>query len=435
MAAAAGLLADLGKLQSKQQANTDAMLRLVDATAAAVEARAAASASSEAATAAKANASAIATTEAILPKLADQHKTYHAAVSKFTKLADRAFHEGPPLPVRPHLQLDAAAVDELAALHLYREGRPRAAAKLLEEAGLAELAAFLEGGYEGLRALQEVLAAVAARRDLGPACRWAEVHREGLRALGSSLEFQLARLQFLSLLQPQSPPPQPPGSSNGQEGQDRVSEGNGDEDDFPYAAALAFARERLAPFLSPSPSATSPCLARAAKPEQVQALMGCLLYAGRLERSPYRALLGPSLWQDAMETLHRDGCRLLGLPSESPLSVCYRAAACALGPLEKMRRVVESSRGDWDGLAELPGEIELIPSLRFHSVFSCPVTRELASPANPPVALKCGHVLCRNSIARLTQRGGDHSSGGGGRLKCPTCPTEQSAEDARELYF
>ena len=344
--------------------------------------------------------------------------------------------------MRPHLQLDAAAVDELAALHLYREGRPRAAAKLLEEAGLAEVAASLEGGYEDLRALQEVLAAMAARGDLGPAWRWAEAHREGLRALGSSLEFQLARLQFLSLLQPQSPPPPPPpsGSSNGQEGQDRESrgDGDGDEDDFPYAAALAFARERLASFLSPSPSAaTSPSPARAAKPEEVQALMGCLLYAGRLERSPYRALLGPGLWQDAMETLHRDGCRLLGLPSESPLSVCYRAAARALGPLEKMRRVVESSRGDWDGLAELPGEIELGPSLRFHSVFSCPVTRELASPANPPVALKCGHVLCRNSMARLTQRGGDHrgGGGGGGRLKCPTCPTEQSAEDARELYF
>ena len=43
-----------------------AMLRLVDATAAAVEARAAA--------AKAANASAIAATEAILPKLADQHK-------------------------------------------------------------------------------------------------------------------------------------------------------------------------------------------------------------------------------------------------------------------------------------------------------------------------------------------------------------------------
>lgn len=430
-AAAGGLLADLGKLQGKQQANTDAMLRLLDAAAAAVEARAAASSSS--ASDAAAAASATTAAEAILPKLADQHKAYHAAVSKFAKAADRAFHEGPPPPVRPGLQLDAAAMDELAALHLYREGRPRAAARLLEEAGLAGLAAALkEGGYEGLRALQGVLAAMAGSGDLGPACRWAEAHREGLRAMGSSLEFQLARLQFLALLQG--------GAGNGQDGQGRGNdEGDGDEDDddFPYATALAFARERLAPFLSPYPSPAHAASPGAAKPEEVQALMGCLLYAGpRLAQSPYRAFLGPELWQEAMETLHHDGCRLLGLPRESPLSACYRAAARALGPLEKMRRVVEGSRGDWVGLAELPGEIELGPSLRFHSVFSCPVTRELASPDNPPVALRCGHVLCRNSMARLTQRGGgEHRGGGGGRLKCPTCPTEQSAEDARELYF
>ncbi len=363
--------------------------------------------------------------------------------------------------MRLHLSLDPRRVDELAALHLYRDGKPRAAARLLEEAGLAAAAAAEDegqksffsssslGSHEQLRGIQEVVAAMAVGGDLAPACRWAEAHREGLQGLGSPLEFQLARLQFLQLLQ-----------GDGQQQQQQQQQGNGQQgngegdEDFSYDAALAFARERLAPFLasaapSSSPSSSSPPAANAHK-EEVQALMGCLLYAGRLATSPYAHLvLSDRLWQEAMETLHRDGCRLLGVPSESPLSVCYRAALRALGPLDKMRRVVEGSRGggagggDWEALAELPAEIDLGPSLRFHSVFSCPVTRELASPENPPVMLKCGHALCRNSMARLTGRGGGERAGAGGghggsgglKFKCPTCPTEQSVNDARELYF
>lgn len=34
--------------------------------------------------------------------------------------------------------------------------------------------------------------------------------------------------------------------------------------------------------------------------EQVQSLMGCLLYADRLDRSPYSALLSEDLWHEAV---------------------------------------------------------------------------------------------------------------------------------------
>jgi hypothetical protein len=49
-------------------------------------------------------------------------------------------------------------------------------------------------------------------------------------------------------------------------------------------------------------------------------------------------------------TLYVDGCRLLGLPTEGALSLLYRAALLSLGPLQKMKTVVENSKGCWDTL-------------------------------------------------------------------------------------
>jgi len=53
--------------------------------------------------------------------------------------------------------------------------------------------------------------------------------------------------------------------------------------------------------------------------------------------------------------------------------------------------------------------------------------REQASNENPPMLLKCGHVICRNSMARIMKPNN--------RFKCPTCPTEQSSTESRLLYF
>lgn len=49
-------------------------------------------------------------------------------------------------------------------------------------------------------------------------------------------------------------------------------------------------------------------------------------------------------------TLYMDSCRLLDLPVESALSVSYRAGLMGMGPLYKIKMVVTTSKGDWDGL-------------------------------------------------------------------------------------
>ena len=46
-------------------------------------------------------------------------------------------------------------------------------------------------------------------------------------------------------------------------------------------------------------------------------------------------------------------------------------------------------------------EIPLPPSLRYHSIFACPVSKILATPTNPPMMLVCGHAVAKESFAKL----------------------------------
>ncbi|KAJ1396563.1 CTLH/CRA C-terminal to LisH motif domain [Sesbania bispinosa] len=55
--------------------------------------------------------------------------------------------------------------------------------------------------------------------------------------------------------------------------------------------------------------------------DEFQKLMGCLLYAGRLESSPYSELMSPIHWEMTTEELARQFCTLLGQSYENPLSV------------------------------------------------------------------------------------------------------------------
>jgi hypothetical protein len=46
--------------------------------------------------------------------------------------------------------------------------------------------------------------------------------------------------------------------------------------------------------------------------------------------------------------------------------------------------------------------------------------------------LKCGHAICRNSLARLMKGGHGHPQQ---RFKCFVCPVEQYPQDAQQLFF
>ena len=52
--------------------------------------------------------------------------------------------------------------------------------------------------------------------------------------------------------------------------------------------------------------------------------MGSILWAGRLEESPYSHLLSVDLWAQVREAVIVDGSRVSGLSRESILAVAFR---------------------------------------------------------------------------------------------------------------
>jgi hypothetical protein len=71
------------------------------------------------------------------------------------------------------------------------------------------------------------------------------------------------------------------------------------------------------------------------------------------------------------------------------------------------------SSSESSGETEIPVEVRVPDVYRFHTVFSCPVTWERASPINRPVLLQCSHAILEESLSLLPKRSG--------KTKCPTC--------------
>lgn len=156
------------------------------------------------------------------------------------------------------------------------------------------------------------------------------------------------------------------------------------------------------------------------------------------------ALFDPVKWSEATELFIKDNATLAGLPSEEPLLVCVNAGCTALPKLMKVVSVLQaeqsgSSGGGAGGLwarDELPVEVDLGQERLYHSVFACPVSREMATKANPPMRLPCGHAICIESLRKIAATSHVRDpSGQYSRFKCTYCPSEQTLADAKPLYF
>ncbi|KAG2775336.1 hypothetical protein PC129_g10021 [Phytophthora cactorum] len=313
--------------------------------------------------------------------VASDLKAIHVLLSKYSKQIDKNLCTDITKVCRMN-ELDQKLVCRLVAEYLYQDGQIEAADAMCKEAGLDLPPTFRDCFIE----LHQILKAIK-ERDMQPALDWARKHRKELGRLDIDIEFELIRLKYVDILQ-SSP--------------DMMD-------------AVNFANKEL-PYFHQTHA------------EEVGVLMSCVLYKGKLEESPYKKLFNDTRWDEIHDAVIRACCCLRRVPYRSYLETCLSAGVSALPAMRKLMSVMDSKLADWDSMEELPVEIPIAKELRFHNVFSCPVSKEESTPENPPILLKCGHVICHSCVKRFSYNMTR-------RFKCPTCPVEQTESETRQLFF
>ncbi|KAA8546640.1 hypothetical protein F0562_003129 [Nyssa sinensis] len=316
-----------------------------------------------------------------LSHLEGTQKELNIALSKYPKLLEKSFNPDLAKAYR-NVDFDIHTVNQIIASHFYQEGLFDLGDCFLSEAKEADAAALKTPYLE----MYQILEAMRSQ-NLEAALNWAATNHDKLQQNGSDLELKLHRLQFIEILQ--------------KRGRDE---------------AFKYARTFLVPFASNHMA-------------EIQKLMACLLWAGRLDTSPYSELLSPIHWDKLAEELIRQFCNLLGQSYKSPLSVTIAAGVQGLPTLLKLMNVMTGKKQEWQSMKQLPIPVDLDREFQFHSIFVCPVSRDQASEENPPMLLSCGHVLCKQSITKLSKNNSTRP------FKCPYCPSEVEAGQCRQLYF
>ncbi len=173
--------------------------------------------------------------------------------------------------------------------------------------------------------------------------------------------------------------------------------------------------------------------------------MGSILYVRKLDNSPYKSLLSDDTWEEVIQEFKKECCAQQNQPLEAPLYVVNTAGATAMPHLLKLLHItklkpvsINSSSDKKNETTTMPLEqdvgqlgiqIDLDPNFVYHSIFACPVSKEMTDEQqNPAVMLPCGHVLAKNSATRLIR-------GNSTKFKCPYCPTEATIQQCRVLHF
>jgi hypothetical protein len=244
-----------------------------------------------------------------------------------------------------------------------------------------------------------ILREMRENHNLAPAIAWSRTHSLALEIRGSNLEFELHRLQYVSLfLSSPSETSTPTYPTPGQ------------------LAALTYAQTSFPHF-------------HTRYLREITELLSAQAYASNLSESPFATRFSTdtsTAWSEIATSFTSAFTSLLSLSATSPLHLTTTAGAIALPTLTKLQSIITSKKTSWTTGGEMPVEIPLPPSYQFHSIFVCPVSKEQATDANPPMMIPCGHVLAQESLMRLSK---------GARFKCPYCPGESHPSQARKVFL
>lgn len=308
-------------------------------------------------------------------------KELHMNLHKYKNVLEKTFHSDLSKAYK-NIDVDQFVINQIIVGQFYHEGQFEIADSLMGESGEPEALASLRLHF---LEMHQILEAVKSK-DLKPALRWVSANHETLNKLGSKLELKIHELLFVDVLR----------------------KGNRKE-------VIDYAKTNLAPLA-------------ALHMEWIKKLMGCILWVGKLDQSPYTEMMCPSNWNTLANDVTQEFCSMLGQSCRSPLYVALTAGIEGLPTLLKLANVMATEQNEWQVMKHWPVPIELSKDFCFHSSFVCPVSGEQATEANPPMLLSCGHALCNQSIHILAKNGA-HA------FKCPICPVIVKVSECRQLYF
>lgn len=390
-------------------------------------------------------------------RVGEANKEWFGAMTKYGKAVEKKFSQdlSPLIPVPPNTttatsaeddshmffssEESKATLDRILAMHFVRSGCEDVEKVFLQESGVV----IPREVHAEFRVLHYITAAMR-KGDLGPAFTWVAENRSLLHERRSPLEFHLHRSQYVRLLLSDTYPlPDSLASSlyaNGASSSlDVGTATTSTQARGGAASALRYARSQLSRF-------------HTEHAQEIKSLSAAALYLPiqRLLKSPYAHLFtsGTSSTTDAMndeapavnpadEIYHAphlaqlfasEYCSSLNMSHDLPLKVVTDVGGGgALAKIAKVKGVMKEKRTEWTTVQELPVEIPLPPQYRYHSVFACPVSKEQATDANPPMMMPCGHVVANQTLMRLCK--------GGQNVRCPYCPLSSAVSQAIRLYF
>uniref|UniRef100_A0A7S3JBN0 RING-Gid-type domain-containing protein n=1 Tax=Euplotes harpa TaxID=151035 RepID=A0A7S3JBN0_9SPIT len=163
---------------------------------------------------------------------------------------------------------------------------------------------------------------------------------------------------------------------------------------------------------------------------QIMSLMGSLAFVNELENTKYVELISDIHWDHLTQCFVRDFCKIQGLSKESGLFMTLKVGTLGIPKFQKFFKLMKGKEQLFDNLGELPIDINLGSEFKFHSIFICPISKEIATKDNPPIMLKCGHCITRQSYNSILTGRNERA---GRKAKCPTCPTEIKDSDGITL--
>lgn len=316
------------------------------------------------------------------------HRNLHATVSKVGKAIDRHFTPDYQsiAPIDLHeSEKFLGILNQVIAEHFNRQGMTDVADSLVAESKSPleqdihlELFADLYQMWEGI-----------TNRTLGPALEWVTQYSSELDTRQSTLEFKLHRLAYLQLLE-------------------KGVSAQGD--------AISYSRAHFNKFIGRFD-------------KEIQMLMGCLIYVPMgYENTPYSHFFDNDMWVDAADSFLRESCDIIGVNKDSSLEIIINSGCYAIPALMNLKQIMVKNMvsGVWSGRNELPIEIDLGTEYRYHSTFTCPILKQPSTDLNPPMKLKCGHVISKDAMHKLTR---------GLMLKCPYCPKESTISETKKIIF